>query len=200
MTDSTPATLPKDLDMNATKVSLESTTMTSKNSKLTLISIKPISKHTLLTIPIEMLEKIALSMDPKDPQLRLASYELAKRAFIAFADKFMAHLTLIHSKKDYCGSCKKCYAQKKIQGLKQRPDFVAHVKAVIIEFNTMKSKLSPQEIISMSLESLKTYARSASRVAGGWSTLRSMSAVFSPNWSPTSAFLSLGTIRNAGCG
>lgn len=48
------------------------------------------SKHTILTIPTEMTERIASFLEPKDLlNLRRSNYEIATRSFKGFVDQFV---------------------------------------------------------------------------------------------------------------
>lgn len=89
-------------------------------------------KNTILTIPTEILEKIALFLEPKDLlNLRLANKELAERSFDAFASEF---LNTFHWR------FRSLWAlEQRISGLKLSPKFGPAVKHLTVSLESLSS-------------------------------------------------------------
>ncbi|KAE9993898.1 hypothetical protein EG327_002521 [Venturia inaequalis] len=82
-------------------------------------------KNTILTIPTEILEKIALFLEPKDLlNFRLANKELAERSFDAFAGEFLNTL--------YWRFRSPWALEQRISELKLSPKFGPAVKHLIV--------------------------------------------------------------------
>jgi hypothetical protein len=104
-------------------------------------------EFSFMNLPTEILEKIALCMEPKDLlNLRLANYELSKKTADAFADKFLTNLKYTFHEENACQR-----TRDKIDGLKLRPDFAQRVKNLSTDCTPKYHALSNELVASVEI-------------------------------------------------
>jgi hypothetical protein len=103
------------------------------------------SKHTVLTIPTEIVELIALFLEPEDLiKFRLSNYEIATKTFQAFIDKFVKDLTFIFQYGFGSAGQFVQNAPNKMAELKDWPQFAHRVQSLTLRYMDLKPGMDKQ--------------------------------------------------------
>ncbi|QDS74894.1 hypothetical protein FKW77_003737 [Venturia effusa] len=110
---------------------------------------KHVSKHTLLTIPTELTEAIAMALDGPDLlSLRLANKEIAIRTEKAFTAQYLTEMNWLlddrKGKNEWSGA----------EILETRPDLALHVKEVCLDFGWLGGVTAMLQPIAAQLNQL----------------------------------------------